>query len=720
MANHKKRVFTKNKKHKESLDDVYAVALFALSAILIISLFAGDRGLIGKYIVRVLEYSVGVGRYIIPVFLVGWGISFLIKKIRLNVESTGLGLAVSFVSIISLIHLSVPSSKELSSEYIVSYGGYIGGIFAYVLRVLLGNVGSYIVLFALLIIGVVIFTGISLSRQFSVLVNGVKAIFKPKLKGKKESIFDEEQITRGFSKKEKPVFPEQLIQGNKENARKTKVIPAETNEFASQKTTELKIELPKLKLGEYQFPPPSLLKKTLTKDLHLKKNIKENVRVLERTLANFDVDARINKVTKGPTVTLYEIQLASGVKVNRILGLADDIALALASSDIRILAPIPGKSAIGIEVPNKQRELVTLGDILSNPEAQRDGILKVALGKDISGKPVIADIGDMPHLLIAGSTGSGKSVCINSILMSLLMRARPDQVKMILIDPKRIELTFYDGIPHLVTPVVVNPKEASRALLWAVKEMENRLGLLAESGTRNIDGYNAFLRKKEIKDEFMPYIVIVIDELADLMMVAPGEVEGSICRLAQLARAVGIHLVIATQRPSVNVITGLIKANITSRVAFAVSSQIDSRVILDSAGAEKLVGKGDMLFMTPKLQKLKRLQCSFVSEQEVELVTDFVKKQAKPSYQGEILEKKKSKFSLDDYEDDLFDDAMELVVSIGMASVSMLQRRLRIGYTRAARLMDILEERGIVGPSEGSKSRAVFLTKEDLEKMRKG
>jgi len=719
MANQKKRVFAENKKHKESLDDVYAVALFALSAILIISLFAGDRGLIGKYIVKVLEYSIGAGRYIIPFFLVGWGISFLIKKIRLNVESTGLGLTISFVSIISLIHLSTPSSKELSSEYIVSYGGYIGGIFAYVLRFLLGNVGSYIVLFALLVIGVVIFTGISLSSQFSVLVNGIKAIFKLKFKGKKEPVFDEERVTQGFSKREKPVFPEQLIQGDKEGARKTKVIPAETNEFASQKTTELKIELPKLKLGEYQFPPLSLLKKTLTKDLHLKKNIKENVKVLERTLANFDVDARINKVTKGPTVTLYEIQLASGVKVNRILGLTDDIALALASSDIRILAPIPGKSAIGIEVPNKQRELVTLGDILSNPEAQRSGILKVALGKDISGKPVIADIGDMPHLLIAGSTGSGKSVCINSILMSLLMRARPDQVKMILIDPKRIELNLYDGIPHLVTPVVVNPKEASRALLWAVKEMENRLGLLAESGTRNIDGYNTFLREKEIKDKFMPYIIIVIDELADLMMIAPGEVEGSICRLAQLARAVGIHLVIATQRPSVNVITGLIKANITSRVAFAVSSQIDSRVILDSAGAEKLVGKGDMLFMTPKLQKLKRLQCSFVSEQEVEMVTSFVKKQAKPSYQGEILEKKKSKFSLDDYEDDLFEDATELVVSIGMASVSMLQRRLRIGYTRAARLMDILEERGIVGPAEGSKSRAVFLTKEDLEKMRK-
>ncbi|MDO8885436.1 DNA translocase FtsK 4TM domain-containing protein [Candidatus Oleimmundimicrobium sp.] len=717
MANQKRKTLVENKKNKENLSDVYGVALFALSAILMISLFAGDRGLIGKYVVEGLKYSVGMGRYIIPVFLTVWGFSFFAKKnIKVNVESTGLGLAISFISTISLIHLNTPPSQEFSFEYIVSCGGYVGATFTYVLRFLLGNIGAYIVLIALLVIGIVIFTGISILQQLSFLVKSVKALFSLKFKTKNKVFFDDRQADLDFSEEKKLNFYEQLSLNNKETQAKTRISSEEANNFASQKTTEIKIETPKIEIGKYQLPSPALLKRTISKGPQLKKDVKENVRILERTLSNFGVDASIDKVVKGPTVTLYEIHLASGVKVNRIFSLADDIALALASPDIRILAPIPGKSAVGIEVPNKQRELVTLGDILVSNEAQSDEILKICLGKDISGNSVVADLGGMPHLLIAGATGSGKSVCVNCILISLLARARPDQVKMILIDPKRIELNLYNGIPHLITPVISNVKEASHALVWAVKEMENRLGLLAEQGTRNIDSYNAQLKNK---DDHMPYIVIVIDELADLMMVAPGKVEDSICRLAQLARAVGIHLVIATQRPSVDVITGLIKANITSRIAFSVSSQVDSRVIIDGAGADKLVGKGDMLFMTSQSNKLVRLQGAFITEQEVELVTNFIKKQSQPAYQKEVLESKKPKFSLGDYEDDLFDDAMELVVLVGMASVSMLQRRLRIGYTRAARLIDILEERGIIGSSEGSKPRIVLLTKEDLEKMKK-
>ncbi len=717
MATQKRKTFTENKRHKENLSDVYGVALFALSAVLIISLFAGDRGLIGKYVVEGLTHSVGIGRYLVPIFLVVWGLSFFTRRtIKINAESTGLGLAISFISIISLVHLNTPSSKEFSSEYIASYGGYVGGIFAYVLRFLLGNIGAYVVILALLIIGIVILTGVPISQQFSFLFKGIKMLFKSKSEVKRERFLNERQTASDFSEKKESTFYEQLSLNNREALNKTKTSQIEGGSFASQKTTELKIEIPRVEVGKYQLPPLSLLKRTVAKGPQLKKDIKGSVRALERTLDNFGVDAVVDRVVRGPTVTLYEILLASGVKVNRILSLADDIALALASPDIRILAPIPGKSAVGIEVPNKQRELVTLGDILASKKAQSNGPLKVCLGKDISGDSIVADLGDMPHLLIAGATGSGKSVCVNCILISLLTRVRPDQVKMILIDPKRIELNLYDGLPHLITPVVVNIKEASRALLWAVKEMENRLGLLAESGTRNIDGYNAQLKNK---DDFMPYIVIVIDELADLMMVAPGKVENAICRLAQLARAVGIHLIIATQRPSVDVITGLIKANITSRIAFAVSSQVDSRVIIDGAGADKLVGKGDMLFMTPQSNKLIRLQGAFITEQEVELVTNFIKKQTQPSYQKEVLENQKSKFSLGDYEDELFEDAMELIVSVGMASVSMLQRRLRIGYTRAARLIDILEERGIVGSSEGSKPRAVLLSKEDLEKMRK-
>ncbi|MDI6799270.1 MAG: DNA translocase FtsK 4TM domain-containing protein [Actinomycetota bacterium] len=704
----------KSSKVKGGPNEIYGIALFALSIIIFLGLFASDNGVLGRLVSDFLKDFIGIGRYIFPFFLFFAGLLFVTDWADLRREMVSIGLTISFLSLIALIHLGTPYGEELLASQIDSYGGYLGGVLVYASRFLIGNIGSYVAFLAALSIGILISTGFMVSELFVIIRGGLNRLFhvgkgikeRETLNNKTRLINDQGEIISGFD--------DEVLEAEFT----TRTVRQKSSEAAAKNTIQIKMDTHGGEFADYELPPLSLLKLSVPRSQEHKRDVQANLVILEQVLKNFDVDARIDKVTKGPTVTRYEIQLASGVKVNRILNLSDDIALALATSDIRILAPIPGKSAIGIEVPNKQRELVTIGDILSSEEFATGSVLQLGLGKDIAGQSIIADLADMPHLMIAGATGSGKSVCINDILISFLMRAKPNQLKMILIDPKRIELNLYDGLPHLITPVVVNPKEASSALLWTVKEMESRLDLLADAGTRNIDGYNAYLAKESRFEDFMPYIVIVVDELADLMMVAPGEVEDSICRLAQLARAVGIHLIIATQRPSVDVITGLIKANITSRIAFAVSSQIDSRVILDSPGAEKLVGKGDMLFLSPKTHRLKRLQCAFVTEEEVELVTNFVKGQAKPDYKSEILKRQKSKFALDDYDDDLFDDALELVVSTGMASVSMLQRRLRIGYTRAARLMDILEEKGIVGVTEGSRPRPVLFTEDDLERLK--
>ncbi|MEW6189448.1 MAG: DNA translocase FtsK 4TM domain-containing protein [Actinomycetota bacterium] len=700
-----------SKKHLEEIHGISLIAFAILLMVCILTSATGITGIIGRYVVISLKYLVGSGRFLIPIFLAIWGVLFLLHRPRINLEWVGLGLALCFVSIVSLAHLSTPALKEFEPKFLFSHGGFTGACLSYVLRILVGTINAYILLSALLIIGTVFCTGISISDLFSRAAESSKFVLFTFKKALRKARPEREQIT---------VYPEPELKEEPKTIHKPELetpIVIRQDAFMRETTRLRKSEERYISSEIYQLPPLSLLKRTPpTRGLLSKKNIKESIRILERTLQNFDVDATVNKVIKGPTVTRFEIQLATGVKVNRVLSLADDIALALATADVRILAPIPGKSAIGIEVPNQYRELVTLGDVLSTPEAREaKGILTIGVGKDIAGQPVLADLGEMPHLLIAGATGSGKSVCINSLLTSLLMRARPDEVKMILIDPKRIELTSFRDIPHLITPVVTHSKQAASVLTWAVEEMEERFKTLAEVGARNIDGYN--VRVKDTDREPMPYIVIVIDELSDLMMVSPGEVEDAICRIAQLARAVGIHLVIATQRPSVDIITGLIKANITSRIAFAVSSQTDSRVIMDMGGAEKLVGKGDMLFVTAG-SKPRRIQGSFVTEPEIEMITNFIKKQAKPEYKTEILEEHRSKLEYD-YEDGLLDQAMELVVTTGQASISMLQRRLRVGYARAARLIDMLEERGIVGGYEGSKPRAVLITLEELERIKR-
>jgi S-DNA-T family DNA segregation ATPase FtsK/SpoIIIE len=441
------------------------------------------------------------------------------------------------------------------------------------------------------------------------------------------------------------------------------------------------------------------------------KTIKQRGQLLESTLKNFGVNAKVSQIRIGPAVTQYEVQPAMGVKVSRIVNLSNDIALALAAKDIRIEAPIPGKSAVGIEVPNNSVSMVTLREVLEE-EPAAENKLKVVLGRNISGDAITAELNKMPHLLVAGSTGSGKSVCINGIITSILMNAKPHEVKLMMIDPKMVELNVYNGIPHLLTPVVTNPQKAAQALQKIVGEMERRYDLFSHTGTRNIEGYNQYLMRQnnelEEKNAKLPYIVVIVDELADLMMVASKDVESAIMRIAQMARAAGIHLIIATQRPSVDVITGLIKANIPSRIAFAVSSQIDSRTILDSQGAEKLLGRGDMLFLPSGQSKPTRIQGAFLSDKEVESVVNYVTKQQSANYVKE-LEPDDIVTQETPSEDALYFDALQFVVTNQKASASLLQRQFRIGYNRAARLIDELEMNQVIGPASGSKPRQVLI-----------
>ena len=478
------------------------------------------------------------------------------------------------------------------------------------------------------------------------------------------------------------------------------------------------------KKARYKKPPIDLLDKPVHKGQgNVSAELKMKAATLEETLKSFNVDAKVIQVTQGPAVTRYEIQPAVGVKVNSIVRLSDDIALNLRAKSIRMEAPIPGKAAVGIEVENEKVNTVNLREIIDSQEfKQAKSKISFAVGRDITGKSIVGDLKGMPHLLIAGSTGSGKSVCINSIITSILYKADPDEVKLVLIDPKVVELGNYNGIPHLLVPVVTDPSKAAATLNWAVSEMTKRYKAFADAKVRDLSGYNEFVKSDGRPDEAMPQVVIIIDELADLMMAAPSQVEESICRLAQMARAAGMHLIVATQRPSVDIITGVIKANIPSRIAFAVSSQFDSRTILDMAGAEKLVGKGDMLFNPLGMGKPVRVQGTFVSDKEVQRVIEFVKGQTEEvEYSEDVIdtiEKGNITLGKDDDTDELLPDAIECVVKSGTASVSMLQRRFRIGYNRGARIMDMMEERGIVGPQDGSRPRQVLMSEEELEALK--
>ncbi len=481
----------------------------------------------------------------------------------------------------------------------------------------------------------------------------------------------------------------------------------------------------------YEYPPIELLGKGEKKSLKGgAKALTDTATKLQKTLYSFGVSAKVENVSVGPAITRYELKPAEGVRVSKIANLADDIALNLAAETIRIEAPIPGKQAVGIEVPNKEKEAVHLREVLESEEFQNNkSKLSVALGKDVAGNVQLADIAKMPHVLIAGSTGSGKSVCINTIITSIIYNSKPSEVKMVMVDPKVVELSVYNGIPHLLIPVVTDPKKAAGALAWAVQEMDNRYNLFAGKGVRDLKGYNNAIEKENGIGK-LPQIVIIVDELADLMMVAAKDVEEAICRLAQKARAAGMHLVIATQRPSVDVITGLIKANVPSRIAFAVSSQVDSRTILDSVGAEKLLGKGDMLFFPSGAPKPVRVQGAFVSDDEVEKIVDFVKQNGTANYSEDILEtiennnKTEKELVQEQAEDDETDpflmDAIDAVVEQGQASTSFIQRRFKVGYARAGRIIDQMEERGIISGYQGSKPREVLITKERLDELKMG
>jgi S-DNA-T family DNA segregation ATPase FtsK/SpoIIIE len=520
------------------------------------------------------------------------------------------------------------------------------------------------------------------------------------------------------------------------SATRRRLDPAVPEADLGERAEQLEIELgPAAKGSPWKLPPPSLLHRTGTQEVD-KAAVEARGRILEQALAQHGVETRLVGMVVGPSVTRFELELGPGVKVSRVTSLHKDIAYAMASPDVRILAPIPGRQAIGVEVPNDDRQIVALGDILASPEARRaTHPLEVAVGRDINGRAVLMNLATMPHILIAGATGAGKSSCLNSILTSILMRSTPEQVRMILVDPKRVEMGQYDRLPHLLTQVVTNPKKAANALAWAVREMERRYDLLAEVGFRDITGYNAAWDRGDLVPRLasdrepprLPFILVVIDELADLMMVAARDVEESICRLAQMARAVGIHLVIATQRPSVNVITGVIKANVPARLAFAVSSVTDSRVILDQAGAERLIGRGDMLLLGPASSAPTRIQGAWVEESEVRKVVALWKRQAPDIVFDEEVQGSDDAASGGadppgvgaggDEDDDLLAQAMELVVRSQLGSTSMLQRKLKVGFARAGRLMDLLEQRGVVGPSEGSKARAVLMTVEELDQL---
>ncbi|KFN02247.1 DNA translocase FtsK [Bacillus clarus] len=506
---------------------------------------------------------------------------------------------------------------------------------------------------------------------------------------------------------EEPVSPTRVEQQKKK--RGEKIV-----ESLEGETKAPPMQFANVENKDYELPSIDILKFPKNKQVtNENEKIYENARKLERTFQSFGVKAKVTKVHKGPAVTKYEVYPDMGVKVSKIVSLSDDLALALAAKDIRIEAPIPGKSAVGIEVPNSEVSTVTLREVLdSKANNHPEEKLLIGLGRDITGEAVLARLNKMPHLLVAGATGSGKSVCINGIIVSILMRAKPHEVKLMMIDPKMVELNVYNGVPHLLTPVVTDPKKASQALKKVVSEMERRYELFAHSGTRNIEGYNEYIKEhnsqSEAKQPELPYIVVIVDELADLMMVASSDVEDAIMRLAQMARAAGIHLIIATQRPSVDVITGVIKANIPSRIAFAVSSQTDSRTILDGGGAEKLLGRGDMLFIPIGASKPVRVQGAFLSDDEVERVVEYVVAQQKAQYQEDMIPQDIPE-TKQEVEDELYDEAVQLVVEMQTASVSMLQRRFRVGYTRAARLIDAMEMNGVVGPYEGSKPREVLI-----------
>lgn len=707
-------------------EDVWGLILLVL-AVLVSLAFFGLAGPVGDGFDSGTRFLFGVWRFALPVALAGVGLALIIGKPRDGARRLVIGGVATFVGTLALFHLLTGAVAFRSSlELVQERGGAVGSLISFPMRRILGHWGAFVVLASAIGMGVLVMTHTSVRELF----HGLRDIWTNIRRFAREVIAGDLEDRGAHIARSSPVV-EQISRGKHakpaENRPPKQPKKQDVDEAEPAKPEPVPPVTVDLTRSDYQLPPLSLLDGGTGGEVN-KRSLEETARQLEDTLVQHGVDATLTKIVPGPTVTRYEIELAPGVKVNRVSNLSHDIAYALATPDVRLLVPIPGKSAIGVEVPNAKRRLVSLGDILSSQEAAAPSHpLTVGLGMDISGAPRLLNLAELPHVLIAGATGAGKSSCINSIVTSLLMRTHPDDVRVIMVDPKRVELGQYNGVPHLLTRVITNPKKANEALKWAVAEMDRRYDLLADAKVRDIEGYREKLDAGGLDPEGFdrfPYIVVMIDELNDLMMVAGKEVEESIVRIAQMARAVGIHLVIATQRPSVDVITGVIKANVPSRLAFSVASQTDSRVIIDGAGAEKLIGMGDMLVVTAKEPRPQRIQGAWVRETEVHTVVDWVKEQREAQYQDkqvlEIAAAATAAAAAEDEDDEdaaLVRQAMDLVVRSQLGSTSMLQRKLRIGFARAGRVMDILEQRGVVGPSVGSKARDVLMTVEELEEI---
>src|SRR4030066_1866022 len=727
------------KRYVKRRTEVYGVLIIMLAVLFFISVFGlSNSGLVNEKINNFLSLVFGVGKYLIPFMLAIWGFSFFLRRIRFFPSTFGWGFLLLFFSILGILGNNFNNAGFFDEPLMKIRGGIIGAGIFYGLFRLFSSAGAIVVLGVLVFISILIITKISMIEIIKKIIYFFKNIkirsainsFRERRLIKETKMLEETGGDRNkiYDNNKEPVFKkiEVIDHAGRVSREKTGIMEQfiESPDMAESLEGQLKIPIANSEESEskYRLPPVHLLKKSANLPSRLyKEGVKERAYTLNRLLGDFNLDARIERVVSGPTVTLYELKLSPGVKVQKLLSLEDDFCVALGSPDIRILTPIPGKSAIGIEVPNSVRSMVTLGDIFSRDDKNLAGnLLNVPLGKNLSGNIVYMDIAKMPHVLIAGATNSGKSSCLNSIIISLLMKIKPNDVRFVMIDPKMVELSIYNGIPHLLSPVVVNPKKASSALSWIVEEMENRFSILVKRNFKSLEMYN-FEAKRSMNGEEnfkpLPYILGFIDELADLMMLSASEVEDSICRIAQMGRAVGIHLIISTQRPSVNIITGLIKANVPSRIAFMVASNVDSRVILDCPGAEKLGGRGDMLYLPYYSNRPERVQGSFVTSNEIEMVTGYIRNISTPEYSMEISKRISNEGSNIKNEDELFYEALRVVVDFGHASASLLQRRLKIGYSRAARIIDQMEDRGMISGYDGSKPREVIISREDLVRL---
>ena len=747
--------------------ELAAIASFVVGVLIALAVYVELAGPVGRGADAALGAVIGLGRYLLPVVAVTIGVILIREDDAPGRTKMTLGWGGLVVAVLGIVHIGRGPDGYRGVDDLGGAGGWIGAVVGQTLRALIGPIGAVLVLVAIGLAATLLITRWSLRDLFERLRHLGSALSERLGSGLREAADDLSTLKSdrddttatttpssavhepGFA----PLVPAEPEDSSDESAddandaepapvlrrrsrRESSPEPSSTSpdptQVPVQESLDVKVTVPR---GDWKLPPASSLVRTGAQSID-ELEIDRRGRILEESLSSHGVDVRLVGRTVGPTVTRYELELGPGVKVARVTSLQKDIAYSLAATDVRILAPIPGRSAIGIEVPNSSRQLVALGDLMASAEAKNaTHPLDVAIGKDISGRSVFLNLSTTPHLLIAGATGAGKSSGINCIITSLLMRTTPDQVKLILVDPKQVEMGQYARLPHLLTQPVNNPKKAANALAWAVREMEKRYDLLYEMGYRDITGYNAAFDRGELVAEAgtdrtferMKYIVVVVDELNDLMMVAARDVEESITRIAQKARAVGIHLIIATQRPSVNVITGVIKANIPARMAFAVSSQMDSRVILDQVGAEKLVGRGDMLLLPGNSSVAQRIQGCWVTEDEVRKVVAHWRQQApeveyvkgvegdEPSAGGSAGSAITDSYGNDDDDESLLRQAMELVVRSQLGSTSMLQRKLKVGFARAGRIMDLLEERGVVGPSTGSKAREVLMTVEELE-----